>query len=330
MLTVLNRIALTLLTAVFVVLTLGALTFQLAPPLRWLGYAALALAVAAVIAAGRRRGWLVLGLAVLAVAGWYSSIRPSNDRNWAEDVAHGVSALRQGDIVTLTNIRDFDWQTRDKAIPHWRQMTVDLRELRSVDLFNSVWASPLIAHTLISFGFADGRHIVFSAEIRRENGEVFSTYGGFFRQFELVMIAATEEDIIRLRTNLRREDVSLFPLRVTPDQARELFLTYIERADVLQSAPEFYNTLTSNCTTIIWQLAHMVDRRLPFDWRILVSGRLPEYLKDRGLLYSTAPIATIRQNARITPLALQHDVKGPQYSQIIRSGAVQSLMPTDQ
>ncbi len=327
MLAILNRLALILLTAVFLLLTFGAITYQIQPPLRWLAYGAAALAGGAVYLAGRRRGWLVLVLAVLAVGGWYQTIQPRNDRIWAEDVSRGVTARLEGDLVHLSNLRDFDWQSRDDATPHWREVTVDLSKLQSVDLFNSVWASPLIAHTLISFGFEDGRHIVFSAEIRREKGEVFSTYGGFFRQFELVLIAATEPDIIRLRTNERREDVSLFPIKATPDQARELFLRYITRANQLQERPEFYNTLTSNCTTIIWELAHAVDGELPFDWRILVSGKLPEYLRDRELLFTEAPIATIREEARITPRALAEDLRGPAYSPMIRAGDVQKLMP---
>lgn len=327
MLSALNRLALTLLTLLFALLTFGALTYQMAPPLRWLVYGLLAITCLIVARAGRKAGWLVLGLAALLVGGWYSTIQPRNDRDWAEDVSRGVTGVIHGDFVTLTNVRDFDWQTRDQAVAHWRDMTFDLRQLESVDLFNSIWASPLIAHTLISFGFQDGRHIVFSAEIRREKDEVFSTFGGFFRQFELVMIAATEQDIIRLRTTARAEDVSLFPLRVTPDQARGLFLAYVDQANALQVKPAFYNTLTANCTTIIWQLAQSVDRGLPFDWRILVSGRLPEYLKARGLLYSDDNIAQIREAARISAIAQRHDVRGPDYSRIIRSDSVQRLLP---
>lgn len=98
---------------------------------------------------------------------------------------------------------------------------------------------------MISFGFSDGDHIVFSAEIRRERGRSFSESGGFFKEFELVMIAATENDFVRLRTDVRREDVSLFPLRLSPQYARELFVSYIEKANELADKPEFYQTITT-------------------------------------------------------------------------------------
>lgn len=327
MLKTLNRAALVLLSLIFAVLAIGAFTFQTDPPLRWICYGMVAALLAAAAVAGRKWGWLVLALGMGVTALWYQTIQPRSDRIWAEDVARGVSGVIHGDFVTISNVRDFDWQTRDEAVPAWRDMTFDLGTITSVDLFNSTWSSPLIAHTLIGFGFEDGRHLVFSAEIRREKGEVFSTFGGFFRQFELVMIAATESDIVRLRTTMRREDVSLFPLRVTPDQARELFLSYITRANALQERPEFYNTLTSNCTTIIWELAHTFERSLPFDWRVLVSGKLPEYLQDRGLLLVDAPIAEIRSAARISDLAQQSDAKGEAYSAMIRSGSAASLRP---
>ena len=63
----------------------------------------------------------------------------------------------------------------------------------------SYWTGPYIAHTLISFGFADGRFLTFSIEIRKEKGESFSAIGGFFKHFEMSLIAADERDILGVR-----------------------------------------------------------------------------------------------------------------------------------
>ncbi len=155
------------------------------------------LAQAAAIAAALVLGWQVwrghvgralagLLVAAAAVGLWWSSIKPLADRDWAEDVARGVTGQVEEGIVILRNIRDFTWSTPTTFTPAWRDETVRLSDLQTVDLVTSVWASPAIAHTLISFGFADGRHadgrhIVFSAEIRRERGEAFSEIGGFLR-----------------------------------------------------------------------------------------------------------------------------------------------------
>lgn len=264
-----------------------------------------------------RAAWAVLALLLVTGAAWWSTIRPAADRDWAPDVAHGVTAEVNGDQVVLHNVRAFDWQSAEAHIPHWETRQYDLRQLVSADLVTSVWASPAIAHTLISFGFTDGRHVTFSAEIRRERGEAFSELGGFFRQFELVLIAADERDIIYLRTNMRREDVALYPLHVSPEQARALFLRYLDLGNALDREPAFYHTILANCTTIIFHLARQVVPDLPPDWRILLSGYLPDYLHELGILAPGLSVAEARQRARISALAQDGPADRP-YSELIR------------
>lgn len=130
----------------------------------------------------------------------------------------------------------------------------------------------MIAHTLVSFGFADGRQLVFSLEIRKERGESFSALGGFFRKFEMTTVAA-ETDIVRVRSNVRGEDVYLYRLKgMTREQLKGLFVSCTGEARKLDAAPAFYNTLTSNCTTIVYELAKQIAPGLPLDYRLLASG----------------------------------------------------------
>jgi len=264
-----------------------ALWLHLHGVVRLLAIAGLAAtAVAAILARRRRRrgGWAVLAIGALAAGGWYQTIRPSDDRDWAIDVSRGVKAAVDGDLVTLRDIRDFDWRTPAEAEPNWITRTYDLSRLIRVDMLTSVWSNPNIAHLLVSFGFADGEHIVFSVEIRRERGEAFSEIGGFFRRFELVLIGAVEADIVRLRSNLRGEQVRLYPVDLTPDQRRAMFLSYVALAQDLERAPAFYNTLSANCTTVVYQLAQVLTPDLPVDWRLVFSAHLPAYLYDLGVL----------------------------------------------
>src|SRR3546814_1113198 len=104
----------------------------------------------------------------------------------------------------------------------------------------SYWMGPLIAHTLVSFGFRDGRHLAFSIEIRKERGEAYSALGGFFRKFETSLIAADERDIVRLRSNVRREDVDLYRVALSPSAIRSLFLAYLTEAESLRRRPRWY------------------------------------------------------------------------------------------
>lgn len=250
-----------------------------------------------------RQGWTVLGAAALIVAGWYMTITPQQDRDWALDVSRGVKAQTEGDTVTLSDLRDFAWQSPTEADRRWITRSYDLSQLETVDMMTSVWDNPEIAHLLVSFGFAGGEHVVFSVEIRREANEVFNEIGGFFRQFELVLIGATEQDIVKLRTNYRQEEVRLYPINLDAAQRRELFMAYIRLAERLEARPQFYNTLLANCTTVVYGLAQVLKPDLPIDRRLILSGRLPEYVEALGVLGGNGTVDERRAAALITPKA---------------------------
>ena len=235
--------------------------------------------------------WLtgLYALIWLMGVGWFFSIEPKQDREWMAEVDRQVSYKRDAtnpDLITLTNVRNFDWQTDTDATEHWETRTVDLSKLSGIDVTNSYWMGPLIAHTLVSFRFEDDRPLAFSFEIRKEKGESFSALAGFFRRYELSLIAAEERDIIYTRSNARGEQVYLFPVsHLQQHEVRSLFDSYLNAADDLNAAPAWYNTLLSNCTNIIFYMARIVSGdRLPWDYRIWVSGWLPNYLYDVGML----------------------------------------------
>lgn len=269
-------------------------------------------------------GALLIVFAALAL--WWGGVTPRNDRDWAPDVAHGVTAEIDGDVITLRNVRNFDWRTENEGLARWETRVYRLSELESLDVFTSVWDSPAIAHTLVSFGFSGGRHLVFSAEIRREKGEEFSSIGGFFKQFEMVLIAADERDIVRLRTNFRKEDVSLFPVDADAKFRRALLLSYLEYGNHLATHPEWYETIRSNCTTVVYRLARTLAPGAGLDWRILFSGYLPDYLYDHGYIARVLPLAEVKQRARISAIGLRTAPEAD-YSAAIRSGPVATLEP---
>ena len=259
--------------------------------------------------------WPALVALALALLLWFFlALRPRLDRDWAPDVSRIVTGAAQGDLVTLHDIRAFHWISETEAEPAWRSDRYDLSQITGADLFTSVWGNPKIAHLLLSFAFADGRHLVFSVEIRRERGEVFSSVGGFFRQFELALIAAPEEDILRLRTTLRGEEVRRYPLTLSPVQLRKIFLSYLALGNRLAQRARFYNTLTANCTTIVWQLVRVGAPEFGWHRSVLLSGLLPDWLHRVGLIEDPAKRG---HGVRITPLA-QSAPEGADYSQVIR------------
>lgn len=266
----------------------------------------------------RRWGWLGFVLSAVVVTGWYQTIQPRADRDWATDVANGVTARVDDTHVTLGNLRDFDWQSADTATERWITQNYDLDLLDSVDMMTSVWGDPDIAHLLVSFGFTDGKRVVFSVEIRREEGENFSEIGGFFRQFELVLIGATERDIVKLRTDYRGEEVRVFPVDLTPDQRRAMFMSYVGLAQDLERKPQFYNTISANCTTVVYGLARNLKSDLPLRKSLILSGRLPQYLDELGVLGGDGTLSE-RHDAALLPGPAERETSDLPYSQAIRA-----------
>ncbi|WP_106478889.1 Lnb N-terminal periplasmic domain-containing protein [Phytohalomonas tamaricis] len=262
-------------------------------------------------------------LAFAALCLWWQTIEPSNERDWAPDVARQLTADIDGDQVTLHNVRNFEWRTPTDFTPHWETRRYDLSELNSTDLIVSYWMGPAIAHTLVSFGFSDGRHLVFSVEIRREQGESFSALGGFFKQFEVSLIAADERDIIRTRSNVRGEEVYLYRVQLPEGAARALFLSYLDEARELHDEPRFYNTLLTNCTTLVFDMVKHIVPGLPLDSRLIMSGYLPEYIYDLGGLDSSRPFEELHSRGHINERAHASDQDGhatPEFSTMIRCG----------
>lgn len=278
--------------------------------------------IALLVLAAVQRSWLPLGayvLAYLVLLGWWMTIRPSNDRVWSDDVAQLLNGKVEGSQVTLQHVRNFNWRTDSDYDVHWETRQYDLERLVSTDAVLSYWGSPAIAHAMISFGFDDGRHVVFSVEIRKERGESYSPIGGFFRQFETILVAADERDIIRVRTNVRDEDDYLYPLQMDKPAMRALFLSYVQAANELVDKPVFYNTLTSNCTTIVYRMAKQISPDLPRDYRLLLTGYLPEYFHDVNVVDRSISVEQLRRRSRITEQARRSD-PGDDFSTVIRAG----------
>jgi hypothetical protein len=250
---------------------------------------------------------------------WWRQIGPSTDQTWADDVAQMTTGEVTGHQVVLHNVRNFDWRTKTDYTQRWETRTYDLHRLDSVDLITSYWTGPAIAHVLVSFGFADGQHVVFSVEVRRRKDERFSEIGGFFKDFDLSVIAADERDVIRVRTNVRGEDDYLYRIQMPIAAMRALFLAYVGEADRLVAAPRFYNTLTANCTTLVYHMMRNIVGYLPLDYRLVLSGYLPAYVYKVGGLDRRYSLQELRRLGRITERAKAAD-RNERFSDLIRVG----------
>ena len=274
-----------------------------------------------------RRGSMGLAVAFAGfaiVVMWWLSIKPSNHRDWQPDDAESAYADINGDEVTIRHFRNCDYRTEMDYTCQWETRSYNLANLRGADIFITWWGSPWIAHPIVSYDFGDQGHVAMSIETRDVIGQSYSAIRGFFRQYMLTYIAADERDVIRLRTNYRKdEEVYLFRTKVPPVLARKILVEYLERANELHAHAEWYNALTNNCTTnIAVSAAEAQDIHTRLDWRILLNGKMDEMMYERhALVTGGLPLPALKEQAHINPAARAAG-NSPDFSKLIREGRV--------
>ena len=243
----------------------------------------------------------------------------SHHRDWRTDLAVLPYAEIRSDRVRLFNIRNCNYRTEtDYDVRHFDREIL-LSDVRTIDFIVVPFKeTPMLAHTMLSFGMADGEHLVFSVEARLQKGQNYAAIGGALNEFELMYIVGTEKDLIRLRTDVRKVDVYLYPILATPPQVQKVFLAACARVNEIARQPEFYDTISNNCTTNIVDLINELrPGAIPKDIRVLLPGHSDRLAYDLGLLAVQGPFDQIRAASRIN-LAAQLNYEANDFSQRIR------------
>ena len=251
--------------------------------------------------------WLsMFSVVFLALVLWWNTLIPPSVGDWSAEVSQQVSGTIEGDILTLTNVRDFQWRTEEDFDEAWVTRSYDLSQIESLDLFMSYWGGPHMAHLMLSFGFSDGEYLAWSVEVRREKGEKFSPVADFFKAHSLSVVAGTEQDVVGLRSNIQLADVYLYRIQGDADRRRDLLERYVRGANRLTEKPAFFHSLLTNCSRTVILLARSVGADIPADWRILVNGYFPSYLYDQGALGTELSFEEVKEAAFISDRALAH------------------------
>jgi hypothetical protein len=281
--------------------------------------------VGALLLLRRNHAGLVIAWAAFAiVALWWFTLKPTNTSDWQQDNAQTAYADINGDQVTIHNVRNCDYRTETDYTCQWETRSYNLSNLRGADIFITWWGSPWIAHPIVSFDFGEQGHVPMSIETRDVVGQSYSAIRGFFRQYALTYIASDERDVIRLRTDYRKdEEVYLFRTAVKPATVRKIFLDYLQRANELHRQPEWYNAITNNCTTNIAVSADEARKtRRRFDWRVLLNGKMDEMMYQNGSLVTGGlTLPELKAQAHINPTAKAAG-DSPDFSSLIRQGRV--------
>lgn len=246
--------------------------------------------------------------------------KASNDRNWNDDQNILPTAEIKDNLISIHNIRNFTYTSTTNYTRAYYDKTFDLNKLKKVwyvvEPFSGI---PGSAHTFLSFEFEDNQFISISVEIRKEKGETYNPIEGLFNKYELMYVIADERDVIKLRSNYRKDLVYVYPVKTTQEKARELFLDMIERANDLSQHPEFYNTVTDNCTTnIVKHVDKITPNKVPlFNFRILLPASSDKLAYDLGLIDTDLSFEGARTRYFINDRALKY-ANDPNFSIRIR------------
>jgi hypothetical protein len=258
------------------------------------------------------------------VLAWWLTLKPSNEGDWQPDVDRTAWAEMEGDRVTIHNLRNCEYRTETDYANCWSDRTLYLSQVQGADLFLTNWGIPFASHPIVSFQFGDNEHVAFSIEARYKAGQTYSPVLGLFRQYGLIFVAADERDVIRLRTNYRKdEEVYMYRVHVEPEEIRAMFLTYVAYLNKLKEHPEWYNQVTRNCTTTLQKpLAADVNDPQPWNYQFLLNGTLDKLLYDRGRLVTGGlPFSELKQREHINAAA-QAAGHSPDFSGLIRVGRI--------
>jgi hypothetical protein len=245
---------------------------------------------------------------------------PSNDRNWNEDQMVLPSAMIKDNLITIKNVRNFKYASTTSFVAKYYDETYDLNKLIKVwyvvEPFSGI---PGSAHTFLSFEFENDKFVSISVEIRKEKGEKYHPVKGLFNQYELMYVIADEKDVIKLRSNYRKDLVYVYPIRAPKEKMKSLFVDMLERANHLRDNPEFYNTITNTCiTNIVAHVNKITPKRIPFfNLRILLPANSDKLAYKLGLIDTNLPFEEARKKYYINDRAIKYE-NSNDFSRMIR------------
>jgi hypothetical protein len=261
-----------------------------------------------------------IGLFAVAYIGllvWWSTIRPSHDRNWRSDVAVMPRATIDGDRVKISGFRNFEYRSLQDFTVRHEEREFDLSHLTSLDFYISYWAVGPMGHTFVSFNFDNAEPLCISIEARPEEGGGFAPIASLFKQFELIYVVGDERDIVGVRTNHRNEDVFLYRIRIDAPTARQFLNVYLTRVNELADRPEFYHLLSNNCTINIVRYANKVGRVGRLSINHVLNGFIDQYLFSAGMIETDLPFEELRRRSHINEAARKAE-GSPDFAQRIR------------
>lgn len=248
--------------------------------------------------------FITLGAFVTALAVWQATKQVPIDGDWQTPLSQLSTAEFKGDFVTVKNVRNFRYRGSEEEadlVPGYYDKTYDLSKLNKVWYISEPFKElSMAAHTFLSFEFSNGDFLTITIEARKLKGQKYSLFQGLLRTYPIMYIAADERDALLVRTNVRKSDIYVYPVRT--QKGRELLVDMLGEMNSLATKPQWYNTVTDNCTSRIAEHVNRVTSgRIPNrPWQGYVTGYADVFALQHGLLDTDLSIEEARKKYSVT------------------------------
>lgn len=233
----------------------------------------------------------------------YVIISPKAEADWAAEYKLLPSLEITDNYVSVKNLRDFRYSKDKIESENYLSKTYDLNKLQTIKLgFEPSSIKPL-ASTFLVFNFEGGESVVISAQPRREVNESSSSSDIFWsnvNKYELIYVWGTEKDFIQKRTLFEQNSLSVYPLSITKEDAKAVFLELAKISRDLEQTPVFYNNFAKTENELTYAISKIKPELIPQHYSLYLLGYLPKYLYKLELISNDLPFEEVTQKSSIT------------------------------
>lgn len=234
--------------------------------------------------------------------------QPTNKRDWEVGLERLPKVEIKNNMVTIQGIRDDHFEPKKIVSKGYIDRSVNISTLEKVWFIVEPFSgNDAVAHTYFVFDFKNQDPLAVTVEARREKGEKYEAFLGLFNQYELMYIWGTESDITIRRVLIEGNKLHMYPLNLSRESAKGLFLQLAEQTHSLETRPRFYNTLTNNCTNELAKSANGVKANaIPWSLAYILPGYADDELYKLGYLPQTMPLEQLTKRYYISDFVKEH------------------------
>lgn len=227
--------------------------------------------------------------------------KPSLNRDWTDDAQVLPDVTINEKNISVKNIRDWRYKKDETVSWNYYDEIFDLDKVeKAYFLFNPFGKWEGVGHGFFMFEFSDGKTVSISVEARRENGEPFGALRGAFNNFELWYTWGSSADLFSRRAVFHNEDLYMYPLLIEEETVKNLFIDMAKQTEKLETEAKFYNTFTSNCTSILADSSNRVNPgSIPWTFARIFTGYADNKLYDLKLIPHDKSFEKVFEEARI-------------------------------